>query len=232
MKIDLHVHTSNRSACGCATEDEMVRAAVAAGLDAIAFTDHDRLAPAERLAELNDRFAPFRVFGGIEVTIAVPHHCIVLGVDSPDLEIRKWVYRDLCAFVRERGGLLALCHPFRFGDELPAGIDEAPPDAIELRSVHIPAADEGRIWGLASRLGATLLCNSDAHKMEFVGIYSNDFDGVPGWPADGPGLVELLRKGTHSCAADIRRLELLDRPAEERDALVRAAAGRGGAQGA
>lgn len=44
----------------------MVRAAIRAGLDAMVLSDHDRLAPTARLARLNAKFAPFRVFGGIE----------------------------------------------------------------------------------------------------------------------------------------------------------------------
>jgi histidinol phosphatase-like PHP family hydrolase len=65
MKIDLHVHCQERSACGKATEEAQVQAAIAAGLDAIVFTDHHRLMPLERLECLNQQYAPFRVFGGI-----------------------------------------------------------------------------------------------------------------------------------------------------------------------
>ena len=67
-KVDLHVHTSERSPCAIASEDEQIRAAIAAGLDAIFITDHHRLVPVEQLDALNRTFAPFRIFGGIEVT--------------------------------------------------------------------------------------------------------------------------------------------------------------------
>ena len=79
MKIDLHVHSSERSHCGKATEEIQIRATSAAGLDALAFTDHWRLVPLARLKLLNDQYAPFKIFGGIEVT-ADGEDFIVVGV--------------------------------------------------------------------------------------------------------------------------------------------------------
>ncbi len=55
LRIDLHVHTQERSGCGKSPELAMIEAAIAAGLDAVVLTDHDRLAPPERLAELGGR---------------------------------------------------------------------------------------------------------------------------------------------------------------------------------
>lgn len=52
MKIDLHVHSSERSACGQAGEEEQIEAAMAAGLNALVFTDHGK-SPARRLSAAN-----------------------------------------------------------------------------------------------------------------------------------------------------------------------------------
>jgi hypothetical protein len=38
VKVDLHVHTQERSPCARASEDEQIQAAIAAGLDAIFIT--------------------------------------------------------------------------------------------------------------------------------------------------------------------------------------------------
>ncbi len=114
LKIDLHVHTSDRSACGESTEEEMIESAIAHGLDAICFTDHDRLAPRGGLDALNERYAPLRVFGAIEVSVTALDHCLVLGVTDPEIESGRWTYAELRRFVRERDGFMAVCHPFRF----------------------------------------------------------------------------------------------------------------------
>jgi hypothetical protein len=86
MKIDLHVHTRERSPCACSSTDEMILAAVDRGLDGLVITDHDRLVPTEDLAYLNAKYAPFRVFGGIEVTTR-GEHVLVLGVQDEALRI-------------------------------------------------------------------------------------------------------------------------------------------------
>jgi histidinol phosphatase-like PHP family hydrolase len=67
MKTDLHVHAKERSACGQSSEEEMIQAALACGLDGLAFTDHHRLVSPARLEELNRAYASFRVFCGIEI---------------------------------------------------------------------------------------------------------------------------------------------------------------------
>ena len=67
MNIDLHVHASERSKCARSSEQELIREGIRIGLDALVFTDHNRLVPPERLVELNEEFAPFRIFGGIEM---------------------------------------------------------------------------------------------------------------------------------------------------------------------
>ncbi|MBE9507716.1 MAG: PHP domain-containing protein, partial [Chloroflexi bacterium] len=111
MKIDLHVHAKERSDCAIDGEEEIIRAAIAYGLGGLAFTDHQRLVPPERLAELNRRYAPFRVFGGIEITLLDGEDMLVLGVHDRELEARDWNYQDLFGFVREQNGFLALAHP-------------------------------------------------------------------------------------------------------------------------
>jgi len=203
LKIDLHLHTAELSACSHAPAEVMIRAAIGFGLDAVCLTDHDRLWPETALADLNARFAPFRVFGGIEVSVTPLEHCLALGVRDPDIESRDWTYPDLARFVRERDGFLAVCHPFRFENSIPFEIDEFPPDAIELRSVHTSPDDEERIREAAERVGARLLCNSDAHYAQYVGIYHNELTRTP---ADERELVGMLKAGEYECRSEEARL--------------------------
>lgn len=170
----------------------MVRAAVDQGLDGLVICDHDRLVPPAELAYLNAKYNPFRVFGGIEVTTR-GEHVLVLGVRDDALENEWWAYPDLHAFVQERGGFLALAHPFRFNaGRLEVDVELFSPDALEVYSLNTPRRAENRIQELAARLGVPLLSNSDAHHASEVGAYYNELNREP---EDVEALVEILKQG-------------------------------------
>ncbi len=189
MKIDLHVHAQERSNCATISEESQIQAALRAGLGGLAFTDHNRLVPAWRLAELNQKYAPFRVYTGIEVD-ADREHWIVLGVSDALLERPGWHYPELRDFVHWRGGFIALAHPFRFASEIRVDLDCFPPDGIELRSFNTPVSYENDIIALAERHNLLLLENTDAHSTGQMGKYYNDF---PGMVQDDKSLVKMLK---------------------------------------
>lgn len=205
MKIDLHVHTRERSSCGKSTEEEQICAAIEAGLEAIVFTDHDRLAPLVRLQELNDKYAPFQIFGGIEVSIwndrfLAFEHLLVFGVHEIILENHHWSYPKLHTFVRERGGFIALAHPFRFAPDIGIDLERFPPDAIEAYSRNTPSLEEERILNLAEQLDAYILSNSDAHHTGALGQYYNVLDRTP---LNDQELVEILKSGQFKYVRDL-----------------------------
>jgi histidinol phosphatase-like PHP family hydrolase len=197
VKIDLHVHSKERSTCGRASEEEQIRAAIDSGLDAIVFTDHHRLISSERLQQLNEKYAPFRIFGGVEIA-ADGEDVLVLGAQDPALESLLWSYPALHAFVRARGGFIALAHPFRWHSDLTLDLERFVPDAIEVGSLNTPRDAEGRIRDIAARLGIPVLCNSDAHNTGQLGMYFNALERAP---ADEQDLVALLRSGQFSCSS-------------------------------
>lgn len=197
MKIDLHVHTQERSPCGHDSEVTLIKGAIRFGLGALVFTDHDRLAPPERLAELNAQYAPFRIFGGIEVSLMSENeHVLVLGVQDPALERGDWTYPQLHAFVRAQGGFLAAAHPFRYRPYIGMDLEAFPPDAIEAYSYNTPKQAIPEIHALAEKLGIPVLSNSDAHRMERVGRYYNELAVTP---EDEAHLLTLLRTGGFVC---------------------------------
>jgi predicted metal-dependent phosphoesterase TrpH len=198
MKIDLHVHTRERSSCAHSSADEMIRAAIYSGLDGLVITDHDRLVPQERLAYFNAKYAPFRVYGGIEVTTH-EEHVLVIGVREERLEQTWWAYADLHAFVVERGGFLAVAHPFRFSrGRMEIDLDRFPPHALEVHSRNTPPSAEPRIREMAERLGLSLLSNSDAHHISDLGGYYNVLDGEP---EDMQTLMRMLKEGAFEVVA-------------------------------
>ncbi len=174
----------------------MIQAAIAAGLDAIVLTDHDRLAPPARLAALNAKYAPFRIFGGIEVSLIEGEHVLVLGLQHPSLESGDWDYPALYDFVHEREGFLVLNHPFRYLPRVRIDLRRYPPDAIELYSHNTPLEFAARIRALAAELRILLVANSDAHQVDRVGAYYNT---LASRVRDNYELVAELRFGNHVC---------------------------------
>lgn len=202
IKIDLHVHSSERSNCAVATAEEQVRAAVAAGLDAIVFTDHHRLVDANQLNDLNARYAPFRIFGGIEIT-AQGEDFILCGLNDAALENRAWDYADLWQFVQQKNGFLALAHPFRYHQQIAADIARFPPHAIEICSTNTPPRAAPEIQEIAASLKISLLCNSDAHAPERLGSYYNIFDELP---PDDASLAAALKAGRFQCGSGFKNI--------------------------
>ncbi|MCX5727262.1 MAG: PHP domain-containing protein [Nitrospirae bacterium] len=191
MKVDLHVHCRERSPCARSSIVEQIRAAVDAGLDAIAFTDHGQLHPAQEMARLNEEFAPLRILDGIELTIA-SEDIIVLGVTDPALATESWTWPRLHDFVREHGGFLAVAHPFRYRSEIAVDIQGFPPDAIEVYSSNTPRAVAGQILEVARRMRIPVLCDSDAHDSTQLGRYYNLLDEAPHGDLE---IFALLRQG-------------------------------------
>lgn len=199
MKIDCHVHARERSGCATVDEQGQIRAAIAAGLDGLAFTDHNRLVPQERLAFLNEKFAPFHIFTGIEVD-ADSEHWVVLGVHDPALEQLGWRYIDLLEFVRSRGGFIILAHPFRYVPQIRVDIEKYPPDGIEYRSINTSKAREAEILSLAARCGILPFSNSDGHHPGGVGSYYNM---LPQAGQTDQQLIEILQGMKHKNSGQV-----------------------------
>jgi predicted metal-dependent phosphoesterase TrpH len=197
--------------------DRVLATARELGLGGIAITDHDRLVGEAELGELARRFAPLRLFTGIEVTIG-EEHVLVHGVRHHSLESRSLSYPDLWRLVRAEGGLLTIAHPFRYKNRLDLELDLYPPDLIEIHSVHTGRCHQARIEALARRLGIPTLATSDAHDLANIGIYHVDLTE----PVEQDGeLVSALRRGAfrHSCRAD--RVRAVNSDVELREAMIR-----------
>jgi histidinol phosphatase-like PHP family hydrolase len=198
-KIDLHVHSSERSTCAKSGEEEQIRAAIACGLDALVFTDHARFVPPMNLDFLNRKYAPFRIFSGIEITVQEREDVLVLGNHDPILE-GPWTYPDLHAFVRRYGGWLAIAHPFRYRATIDVDMERYPPDALEVCSMNVPREERDHIREIAVRLGIQTICNSDSHIFHTIGVAYNDLHKTP---ADEAELVQLLRNGAFACVCTL-----------------------------
>jgi len=183
MKIDLHVHSKGLSACATIDEETQIEAAIKAGLDGLAFTNHERLLPPAQLKALNQRYAPFKIFTGIEIQ-ADDEDWLVIGVHDRRLEKQNWRYPNLWKLVRELGGFLILAHPYRYSTRIHADFGTLPPDAIEAASINTPGQQETKIRTLAAEFGLLPMTNSDAHHLGQIGSYYNQIQAEPGSDAE------------------------------------------------
>ena len=196
MKIDLHVHTNNRSDCASSSEHEQIQAAIDNGLDAIVFTDHGSQRTPEELEKLNRRYAPFKIFAGVEINVSDSHEDIlIIGVWAmSDYNHKPWTYPELHKFARRHNGFIAVPHPYRYTKYIRTDVEMYPPDAFELRSKNIDPKLEPKILGITTKLGLRNIVTSDAHRTLNVGQNYVELD----YPVNSEEeLVEALQTGSY-----------------------------------
>jgi len=83
-KIDLHVHTPQSACYGepSASPENIVDAAVAAGLDAIGITDHNTVAAIDDIRNAAEQ-KPLAIFPGAELSTPAGHFTAIFDVDAP-----------------------------------------------------------------------------------------------------------------------------------------------------
>jgi len=164
-------------------------------LDGVALTDHNCLPPPGRLAELNRKYHPFRVFAGIEISLQTTEDWkdfLVLGSNDSILETAVWTYPKLVKWVRRNKAWIAMAHPFRYRRGMPREVMENPPDALEIYSTNIDPALAPRIEAAARNMGCRVIGTSDAHLLEEVGYYTLVLSQAVASEAE---LVVQLKKG-------------------------------------
>lgn len=116
MKLaDVHIHT--RYSDGWFTPETLVQAALDAGLDAIAVTDHDAVRGGfETRDHVARRSIPLEVYVGSEITARCDGrdvHVLALGVedDLPPWQSPEWTVEEIA----RRGGIAVLAHPYKNG---------------------------------------------------------------------------------------------------------------------
>lgn len=186
-RVDLHVHT-DASADGRSSLEDIAKAARAAGLDAVAVTDHNLCTPVPAALE------GVALIPGCEVSTAAGHITGVflerpleaLGrLPPPEAAVRA---------IREAGGLAVLAHPY----QRPGAAPEAfafPLDGIEAANARacfkVPEANE-KAAALAQKRGLPAAGGSDAHDAAEVG---NAYTELEAQALTLPALREALAAG-------------------------------------
>ena len=109
MRIDLHTHTSPRSACSSVEPLDLVREATRLQLDGICFTEHQVVWQPEEISELA-RGGKIEIFRGNEFTTN-QGDILVFGYEEDIKELLT--IEELRDKVVAAGGFMIAAHPFR-----------------------------------------------------------------------------------------------------------------------
>ena len=207
---DPHCHTL--ASDGMVTPAELVDAAVKAGLDLIAITDHDTMATAREVRQRGEA-AGLAVVMGQETTTAWPAQTHILGWFLEKPIKRSMSVADTVKAIRDQGGLVIIPHPFMptyFASMQPGMlrrlIDKEPVDGIEVLYTAPAGARRRRLLDAfvdanRERLGA-LIGSSDCHFgrhdiARVVTAYEGDFRTAiverRTAPRRGPGKLSVPR---------------------------------------
>ena len=187
--VQLHLHTSETSACGHATGAEMARACREAGCDLLVVTDHfmnanigcprdwpwpdqvEYLFRGYEAARAEGDRIGLRVLFGWETNNGGPEFLTYgLGreflLDNPD--IARVDAQTYLARVREAGGFVIHAHPFRRAPYIPEFVPD--PTSVEAFEVW-NASHKDHSWDemalkMARENGLIEAAGSDAHQMD------------------------------------------------------------------
>ena len=213
---DLQVHT--RASDGMDSAERVLEAAVAAGLDCIAITEHDDVAGAQRAREIAlERDLPIEVIIGSEVT-SRQGHILALWVDEPIPAFRSAA--ETVEAIWRQGGVASIAHPaaimppslklseidrlvsdleasLRADPSLVLAVELANPSLLARRRVAAVRERNAERWRLPQTGG------SDAHFAAHVGA------AVTRYPGRGAAALRSALARSETEAEERRRPSLL-----------------------
>ncbi|HEY3523809.1 MAG TPA: PHP-associated domain-containing protein [Candidatus Limnocylindrales bacterium] len=186
-RADLHVHS--RASDGVDGIEALLEAAIAAGLDVVAITDHERIDAAVAARDLADeRGMAIEVVVGEEITTRGGH---LLGLwlerRVPALRALGWSI----AAIHDQGGVAVPAHPlvpyplcaqgWTLRRLLASPDPAVHPDALEgFNPTFFGRVARRRVTAFAERHALPLIGNSDAHAAEQVATGWTEFGGRSG----------------------------------------------------
>jgi hypothetical protein len=184
MRIDLHTHTSPRSACSYLDPHDLIQEAQRLNLDGICLTEHQvtwSIQEVKKLAQQSD----IKIFRGNEFTTN-QGDILVFGFYDDIKELM--IVQELREKVNAAGGFMIAAHPFRgfktFGiSQLQMTVDQACKrkvlefiDAIEVGNGKLSPDENDMARKVSEKLGLPGTGGSDAHRIDEVGKWLTFFE--------------------------------------------------------
>lgn len=192
-KVDLHVHSAF-SGDNDSDPEESIRRAISLGLTGIAFTEHYYYGASEVVEGLKEKYGnAVAIFRGVEFS-AEEGHCLVFGVDTDRLLMKRPTARELTTVVNAAGGVVIPSHPYRRGSGVGDLIAELEGIcAVEgYNGCNIHAFNALAVE-MAGKIKLPFTGGSDAHHPEEVGSCYTEFDDRP----TCHNFVTLLKAGRY-----------------------------------
>ena len=200
MRIDLHIHTSPRSACSYIDPLELIQQAHSLKLDGICLTEHQVLWDSGDVDKLA-REGGIKIFRGNEFTTN-QGDILVFGLYKDIKELL--MIQQLSEEVKMADGFMIAAHPFRgfktFGiGQLQMTVEQACKrkvlefvDAVEVGNGKLSPDENDMARKVAAKLGLPGTGGSDAHRVDEVGNWLTVFEKEI---QDESQLVEELHAG-------------------------------------
>lgn len=224
MLIDLHVHTSNYSACAKEPAEAILAMAFERGLDGVVLTEHNVIWPDEAFLPLHDKFPGLKIFRGIEIHTTEGEDLLVYGItDTGPFGVEPTTTRVM-EVARATGAAVVLAHPLRYRESIADGLYAMPPDASEYWSLNICAFQRPGILAFQAATGCGLIAATDSHNTRLLGAYAARFHTSI---QSGQDLVHALQKRAYTPFQNDLMLEEFERSLPDRVAYVRRAVAEG-----
>ena len=183
IDVDIHMHTDHSSDCATPVTT-LLKAAEAAGLGAIAITDHNEVSGAHEAREQSERNG-----GAVKVIVAeevkTADQGEVIGLFIEDKIPKGMTLQNTIAAIREQGGLIYVPHPFDRMHSVPDYehlldvVEDV--DAIEVFNPRVAfSAFNEEAARFAAKYRIVAGAGSDSHVAAGLGsvkIRMRDFDG-------------------------------------------------------
>lgn len=189
LRVDMHLHSDHSFDC-LSPPEALLRTARQRGLDRIIVTDHNEIAGAVAMREMD----PELVIVGEEVKTGEGFD--VIGIFLKELIPKGTPARETCERIRDQGGVVYLPHPFdgsRSGGER---LLDALADQIDVVEVHnarcFPRTLNDRALAWAEEKGKLMGAGSDAHTVAELG---RGYVEVPPFSNNRDSFLHALSRG-------------------------------------
>jgi len=187
IRVDLHVHTMYSFDASIHPKTIVDQLYAHPLIKAIAITDHNTVEGYYKVRKLASAYQDILIIPGVEVS-AVEGDLIVLGV--AELPPTPWTVENVIDFARERGGVVAVPHPYRaygLGDSA----KNYDVDAIEILNGRAGPHINKLAENLAKAANLPGVAGSDAHRVSQLWTAYTEVQAS----SDTDEILKAVRKG-------------------------------------
>jgi len=166
MKCDLHIHTSY-SYDSNSPPKEVVKAAIAKGIDCLAVCDHGKIKGAAEVQQFASNL-PILIIPGIEIKSKEGD---ILGLNIEKIIPNGLSAKETAERIKEAGGMAIIPHPFGWFCSFKGDLKEISKeiDGIEVLNASTFGPGNKKALAFVQKFNLPFTAGSDAHNLNLVG---------------------------------------------------------------